>query len=99
MVNDSDIYIHLISIFLIFLFIVLYTLNILISNKVNIYYKIISLCVLFIIINLVFNLINKNLLYYRKFFCNLKNKKKHIPKKNKYIVTPYNSSNYALYKD
>lgn len=99
MVNDSDIYIHLITIFLIFLFIVLYVLNILISNKVNIYYKIISLCVLFIIINLVFNLINKNLLYYRKFFCNLKNKKNNIKKRMNYIVTPYYNTNYALYKD
>lgn len=99
MVNDSDIYIHLIAIFLIFLFIILYSLNILISNKVNIFYKIISVCILFVIINLVFNLISKNLLYYRKFFCNLKNKKKHIVKKKQYIVTPYNNSNYALYKD
>lgn len=99
MVNDSDIYIHLIAIFLIFLFIILYSFNILISNKVNIFYKIISVCILFVIINLVFNLISKNLLYYRKFFCNLKNKKKHIVKKNQYIVKPYNNSNYALYKD
>lgn len=98
MINGSDIYIHLITIFLIFLFIILYSLNILISNKVSIYYKIISIIILFIIINLVFNLITKNILYYRKFFCNLKNRKKNIFK-NDYIVLPYNDSNYALYKD
>lgn len=99
MVNNSDIYIHFITIFLIFLFIILYTLNILISNKVNIYYKIISLFILFIIINLVFNIINKNILYYRKFFCNLKNRKNNIKKRKDYIVTPYYNTNYALYKD
>lgn len=98
MINGSDIYIHLITIFLIFLFIILYSLNILISNKVSIYYKIISIIILFIIINLLFNLITKNILYYKKFYCNLKNGKKNISK-NGYIVLPYNDSNYALYKD
>jgi len=99
MINGSDIYIHLISIFLIFLFIILYSLNILISNKVSIYYKIISIIILFIIINLLFDLITKNMLYYIKFFCNLKNRKKNNSKKNDYIVLPYNTTNYALYKD
>lgn len=99
MITSSDIYIHLISIFLIFLFIILYSLNILISNDVSIYYKIISIIILFIIINLVFNLITKNILYYRKFFCNLNNKKKKSILKNDYIVLPYNDTNYALYKD
>ena len=98
MINGSDIYIHLITIFLIFLFTILYSLNILISNKVSIYYKIISIIILFIIINLVFNLITKNILYYRKFFCNLKNRKKKFLKKD-YIILPYNNTNYALYKD
>jgi hypothetical protein len=98
MINGSDIYIHLITIFLIFLFTILYSLNILISNKVSIYYKIISIIILFIIINLLFNLITKNMLYYRKFFCNLKKRKKNITK-NDYIVLPYNDTNYALYND
>ena len=38
------------------------------------------------------------MLYYKKFFCNLKNGKKKNSK-NDYIVLPYNDSNYALYKD
>mgnify|MGYP006077779751 CR=1 FL=1 len=98
MVNNSDIYIHFITIFLIFLFIILYSLNILLSNKINIYYKIISLIILFSIINLTFNLISKNLLYYREFICNF-NKKKINNFKNKkdYIIYPYNNTNYAKY--
>ena len=43
-------------------------------------------------------MITKNILYYKKFYCNLKNGKKNISK-NGYIVLPYNDSNYALYKD
>lgn len=97
MVNDSDIYIHLISIFLIFLFIILYSLNILISNKVSIYYKIVSLILLFVLINLVFNLINKNIMYYLKFICNLKKNKKNIIKKDN-IVSPYNNNDFAVYE-
>ena len=51
-----------------------------------------------VIINLLFNLITKNMLYYKKFYCNLKNGKKKNSK-NGYIVLPYYDSNYALYKD
>ena len=39
------------------------------------------------------------MLYYIRFFCNLKNRKKNNSKKNDYIVLPYNTTNYALYKD
>jgi hypothetical protein len=97
MVNNSDIYIHFISIFLILMFVILYTLNVLISKKINFYYKIISLFVLFIIINMTFNLISKNLLYYRKFFCNFnkKSQKKYVNTDS--IITPYNDSNFAKY--
>jgi len=97
MVNDSDIYIHFITIFLIFLFIILYALNILISNKVDIYYKIISLIILYLIINLTCNLISKNILYYRKFICNFNIKKKNNIKKNNYIIKPYNNRAYSEY--
>ncbi len=38
------------------------------------------------------------MLYYKKFYCNLKNGKKKNSK-NGYIVLPYYDSNYALYKD
>jgi hypothetical protein len=96
MVNNSDIYIHFISIFLILLFVILYCLNVLMSIKINFNYKIVSLFVLFIIINMTFNLVSKNLLYYRKFFCDF-NKKPQKIVNNDSIITPYNDSNFAKY--
>lgn len=52
---------------------------------------------LFILINLVFNLINKNIMYYTKFICNFRKNKKNIVKKDN-IVSPYNNNDFAVYE-
>ncbi len=68
--KNIDIIIHIISIFLVIFFSIVFSLFIIIKPNVNIFLKLFTFVILIISINLTFNIINSNMLYYNKFICN-----------------------------
>ena len=67
-----SILVHLLLVFLVIFFTIIYPI-VFIKSKINIFVKILNLIMLFVIINLMFTIINKNLKVYKSKICELIN--------------------------